>query len=69
MTPMGIVWKSLRDGEDSLRYMARSRATTPTVSFVLSQMLEQIIQLAESMLASISKVQTKQQVRGYESAR
>ena len=33
MTPMGIVWKSLRDGEDSLRHMARSRATTPNVIF------------------------------------
>jgi hypothetical protein len=28
---MGIVWKSLRDGEDSQRHLARSRATTPSV--------------------------------------
>jgi hypothetical protein len=30
MTLMGIAWKSLRDGADSQRYRARSRAATPS---------------------------------------
>jgi hypothetical protein len=43
MTLMGIVWKSLRDGADSQRYRARSRATTPSGRIALSQNGDQAI--------------------------
>jgi hypothetical protein len=43
MTLMGIVWKSLRDGADSQRYRARSRAATPSGRIALSQNGDQAI--------------------------
>jgi hypothetical protein len=39
MTLMGIVWKSLRDDEDSQRHMARERATTASSVLAPSHML------------------------------